>query len=71
MGEEGKWIEWAGGECPVDGATLVDVKFRGHGALLNRYAWEHDDAIKTFSCWHHSRSEPDSADIIAYRVVQS
>ena len=50
------WIEWGGGECPVESSALVDLKFRngvveiGHNA--SAYYWE--NANLTY-------------DIIAYR----
>jgi hypothetical protein len=54
---EDGWIEWKGGECPVDGDVVVEVKFRAGGngsekALYYRWA-----------SWN------SHADIIAYRVV--
>lgn len=53
------WIEWGGGECPVDGDAVVDVKFKSQGqntdgeALASQYYWDH-------------RNQP--GDIIAYRL---
>lgn len=39
------WIEWGGGECPVDGAAYVDVKLRGGHVVTKRRAcalyWSH------------------------------
>ena len=39
------WIEWSGGECPVEESVLVDVKFRDgsiHKAQrANYYEWGH------------------------------
>ena len=52
------WIEWGGGECPVKGATLVDIKFR-NGDIIRGYKPRHLD-------W---RLDGDIGDIIAYRVV--
>ena len=59
------WIEWKGGECPVDEDTLVEVRYAkqpvtAKGVRLDghiragRLAWYHD-------------GEDD--DIIAYRTV--
>lgn len=52
------WIEWHGGECPVDGRVKVEYRLRD-GVTSNEpascLAWEHDG-----ECY----------DIIAYRVVE-
>jgi len=53
------WIEWKGGECPVEIGTPIDLKFRD-GAL-----WLND--IASYLDWRHMG---DSRDIIAYRVVK-
>lgn len=59
----GEWIEWIGGDCPVDPGVKVNVKFRrGHSA---------DNLEAGYWRWDHSpstdrRSRPN--DIIAYRV---
>lgn len=52
------WIEWAGGECPVDGAAFVDYKMRS-GQVGT------DDAH--ILRWNHKGF---SGDIIAYRLHQ-
>ena len=56
--EDPPWIEWNGGECPVDSKTKVEVGLR---------------VGQVFECWpeqaewlHHS----DPADIVKYRVAQ-
>lgn len=59
------WIDWAGGECPVDGETLVEVKYR-NGTIKNPepakfYIWTNG---------YGSCSTTD-ADIIAYRLHQT
>lgn len=51
------WIEWGGGECPVEEGTLVDVRFRDGDDDMNI------EAIDLL--WNH---ENWSADIIAYRL---
>ena len=58
------WIEWSGGEFPVEESVLVDVKFRDgsiHKAQrANYYEWGHGRPhFATTSC-----------DIIAYRLHQ-
>lgn len=54
------WIEWGGGECPVERGVLVEVKCRNeknyHIKGVNR-AWEWS--------WEHHGTE---GDIIAYRM---
>lgn len=51
------WIEWRGGECPVDREAQVDIKFSGAWGGIGRAGsmfWSHDGG---------------DSDIIAYRVV--
>ncbi|CAM8502202.1 hypothetical protein [Enterobacter asburiae] len=56
------WIPWRGGECPVDGDVVVDVKFRAQGQadldgdFADNFRWEH------FS---------NGADVVAYRLHKS
>lgn len=51
------WIEWGGGECPVEEGTLVDVIFRDG---------DDDKNIEAIDLlWNH---ENWSADITAYRL---
>lgn len=69
MTEEAEWIDWAGGKCPVDSETHVDVRYRGGSESFGRQAWEHDDPMPQYSCWRHHMLS-DASDIIAYRVVQ-
>lgn len=55
------WIEWAGGECPVDSDAIVEVKYRKPSPLhINNdragyFAWSHDGF---------------GGDIISYRLHQ-
>ena len=53
------WIEWGGGECPVEEGTLVDVRFR-----------DGDDGINIEAKNLHWFHKNWSADIIAYRLQQ-
>lgn len=59
------WIDWAGGECPIDLYTFVETRFRNGGTSIapalhwidqwsNR--WEHKGPIR-------------DEDIIAYRLA--
>ena len=58
MSEE--WIEWNGGECPVPGDTLVDLKFADKGSCAVVSAGQFD--------WGHC--DNPYFNIIAYRIVQ-
>lgn len=53
------WIEWHGGECPVDSDAIVEVKFQWH----NQHQYNNDRA-GDFD-WAHTGS---NCDIIAYRL---
>ena len=54
------WIEWNGGDCPVDALTLVDVKLRN--------GTERSYGVRAVSLrWSKLQGYKDS-DIIAYRV---
>lgn len=53
------WIQWAGGECPVDGDAVVEVKYR----KPTPYQYNNDRA-GDFS-WAHDGID---GDIIAYRL---
>lgn len=55
------WIQWHGGECPVDSDAIVEVKYRWH----NQHQYSNDRA-GDFD-WAHTGS---SSDIIAYRLQQ-
>ncbi|MFW0699059.1 hypothetical protein [Pantoea sp. R13S299] len=51
------WIEWSGGDCPVERMAIVEVKFtqtpQGEGIA---HWWD----------WHHEEGENN---IIAYRII--
>lgn len=53
------WIEWGGGECPVNPSEMVDVIFGRGGRVSTNIA----------DCWRWNHSGTDS-DIIAYRLHQ-
>lgn len=59
--DEFGWIQWAGGECPVDGDAIVEVKYR----KPNPYQFNNDRA-GDFT-WSHDGFD---GDIIAYRLQQ-
>jgi len=65
-----KWVDWFGGDMPVDGETVVDVKFRDGDQHIG------DGGEASIYHWHHYAQNADhpvnfyeGADIIAYRVV--
>ncbi len=60
VGHDG-WIQWAGGDCPVDSDAIVEVKFQWH----NQHQYNNDRA-GDFDWAHTGRS----SDIIAYRMHQ-
>lgn len=70
---ENPWIEWSGGECPVDHDALVEVRFRDGNPLgtgLPEKAGYWDSRDSKLSNWIHSKGRLGSGnDIIAYRVV--
>ena len=57
---ESDWIEWGGGECPVGGDVLVEVRFRDGRAERGR-------ASDWCLCWLNDNC---GSDIIAYRIVK-
>lgn len=61
MPEINGWIEWHGGECPVDSDAIVEVKFRNQ----NLYQFHSDRAGDFY--WSH---DGFGYDIIAYRLQQ-
>lgn len=55
------WIEWAGGECPVDPCALVEVELRDR-VKDTRLAGEY--------WWTHGGDHSPGGDIVRYRVVK-
>jgi hypothetical protein len=58
------WIEWNGGECPVDPDAKVAVRLRCGDPRP-------PSAAKLFRWRHLHEPVGEQFDIIAYRVVQS
>lgn len=56
------WIEWGGGNCPVEKGTLIDVKHRDGEIYQNKPAMGDNNTR-----WSHTGSR---GDIIAYRLHQ-
>lgn len=63
------WIEWHGGECPLEYGTLVDVRDR------DGYVWKHQTIGKTNEVnnifWMRGKCGLSDSEIIAYRLHQS
>lgn len=56
------WIQWTGGDCPVDSDAIVEVKYR----IPKPYQYNnYNDRAGDFD-WEHIGS---NADIIAYRLL--
>lgn len=58
------WIEWSGGECPVAGEVVVDIRF-----AVSRHGKQYDDKIGVDPLnweWQHGKAP---LDIVAYRVL--
>lgn len=58
---ENEWIEWAGGECPVDNEAMIEIRYNDGDVFTDRadrLDWLHSDP----------NSDPNS-DIVAYRVL--
>lgn len=60
------WIEWGGGECPIEKGVLVDVKLR-NGRTEYAQRANYADGYASYSLW---RNDNASVDIIAYRLHQ-
>lgn len=70
MGNE--WIEWNGGECPVERGTLIDAKFRnGEETYHAKAGFRYDDGGSNENyCttdWDHLGTDED---IVAYRLSE-
>lgn len=65
MMDEG-WIEWKGGECPVDPSSKIDTKHRGceSGGISLAGHWTGGK----YDYWKHE-GKPKT-NIIAYRIVK-
>ena len=62
------WIEWNGGDCPVQKGTLVDVKYRDGEEVLNLKALEIDNGYGSDASWAFWKHCMSLTDIIAYRL---
>lgn len=64
----GEWIEWNGGECPVEPETMVEILFRHE----KKYPEDYQEGTLPAAdvAWTRGRHRHD-LDVVAYRVVQS
>lgn len=60
------WIEWKGGECPVEVGALIDVKYRDLHVQLGSKVGDRS-AVEMYATTHW-RNSGGAADIIAYRL---
>lgn len=60
------WIEWGGGECPIENGFLVDVKLR-NGRTEYAQKAHFAGGYASYPFW---RSDNAGGDIIAYRLHQ-
>lgn len=57
------WIEWCGGECPVDKDAHFDARYRDGVELYGCWPVDHDKLRAAL--WRH---DGRFDDIVAYRV---
>lgn len=62
------WIEWAGGECPLENGTKVDVKDRDGYKHLGEIICYTNNVDNIF--WQHGVCSYPDNEIIAYRLNQ-
>lgn len=70
--QENEWIEWNGGECPVAGDTVVQVRFRGRpneNRVSSTTSGRADFWKIGTDWWRHASPRRDN-DIIAYRIAR-
>ena len=58
MSEENEFIDWQGGECPVDPDTIVEVMLSG------------GDVVRMQAGLFHWQRSSHAGNIIAYRVIE-
>lgn len=63
--DDSDWIEWRGGEMPVDGETKVQVRYRNGSESTPNLI----QALKASDCQHYWPLRDKPTAIIAYRVV--
>lgn len=72
MATDSDWIEWKGGECPVDPDAQVHVRLRDgtNSETTERRVLPVGSPMKAGPLfWQHGGEFDPATDIIAYRVV--
>lgn len=64
------WIDWPGGECPVEKGTLVDVRYRDSQTYPDRIGTPALVDGGYGATYHHWLNDGMRNDIIAYRLHQ-
>lgn len=62
--QQGGWIEWAGGECPLEPGTIHDREYRNGRKSFG--IWCETTNILRRAMWGHD-GVPE--DIVRYRIV--
>lgn len=56
----GSWVNWKGGDCPVNHESVVEVQLKD-GRIMTC-------EVAGWLCWHH-RHGVVSSSIVKYRVI--
>ncbi|QIG74565.1 hypothetical protein EVC10_057 [Rhizobium phage RHph_Y25] len=66
----GEWIEWKGGECPVEPRMLVHVLFQKMPHEPEPVQSSRPQKAKSL-WWDHRFNDgvPDAGNIVAYRII--
>ena len=68
---ENEWIEWAGGECPVEREILIDARLRDGTTMHNEMAGDFCPLDKTADASNcNFMHDGGGLDIIAYRIAE-
>lgn len=70
MTEQPDWTPWAGGECPVAGDVLVEIKRRKFPNPYGPYPAERFRDGRPNMWAHQYGLFAHDDDIVAYRIVQ-
>jgi hypothetical protein len=74
MAEAGSdWVEWAGGECPVDSYARVHIILRdgtGSETTDRRILPVGSPMLAGTLSWRHGGPYDPETDIVAYRIVR-
>lgn len=71
---EDGWVPWAGGECPVERQTRVDVRWNNNVVSLDAPAgtWSAQGPHSPTDFWSLDlASNATSSHIVAYKIVRS